>query len=210
MYNSRSNLIIGFHGCDEKVQKSLLNQPNKIQGSDKPYDWLGHGMYFWENNFERALQWAKDKERKGKIVKAAVVGAVISLDYCFDLTDTNFINQLTQYFELMKDEYNQINKELPENKNVKQDKNKDLLLRDLDCAVIEFMHQRITEEIGKDLKEKGFSDYKVFDSIRGLFTEGGAAFPGAGIQKKNHIQICMRNNNCIKGFFLPRKNITFP
>ena len=86
----------------------------------------------------------------------------------------------------------------------------DLLLRDLDCAVIEFMHQRISEEIEKDLKTKGFSEYKVFDTTRGLFTEGGAAFPGAGIQKKNYIQICIRNNNCIKGFFLPRKSIAFP
>lgn len=209
MYDSRNNLIIGFHGCDEKVQQALLNHPNKIQVSDKPYDWLGHGIYFWENNFERALQWAKDKEKRGDIEKAAVVGAVISLDYCLDLTDTNFINLLTNYFDLMKEEYKQIGKELPENKNVKLDKNKDLLLRDLDCAVIEFMHQRIEEEIIKEIKAKGFTEYKIFDSTRGLFTEGGPAFPGAGIQKKNHLQICIRNSNCIKGFFLPRKSIKF-
>jgi len=62
----------------------------------------------------------------------------------------------------------------------------------------------------KDIISKGFSAYKNFDSARGLFTEGCPAFPGAGIQKKNHIQICIRNNNCIKGFFLPRKLIKFP
>jgi hypothetical protein len=210
MYNSRNNLIIGFHGCDEKVQTSLLTQPNKIKVSDKPYDWLGHGIYFWENNYERALQWARDKEKRGDITKAAVIGAVLSLDYCLDLTDTNFINLLTDYFELMSDEYVLINKALPQNKDIKQDKNKDLLLRDLDCAVIEFMHQRISEEIDKEIKAKGFTEYKNFDSARGLFTEGGPAFPGAGIQKKNHIQICIRNGNCIKGFFLPRKDTKFP
>jgi hypothetical protein len=209
MYNSRNNLIIGFHGCDEKVQNALLNYPNKIKVSDKPYDWLGHGIYFWENNFDRALQWAKDKEKKGEINKASVIGAVISLDYCLDLTDTNFINLLTSYFDLMQDEYKQIGKELPKNKNIFQDKNNDLLLRDLDCAVIEFMHQKVEEEIEKDIKIKGHTDYKIFDSARGLFTEGGPAFPGAGIQKKNHLQICIRNSNCIKGFFLPRKEIKF-
>lgn len=27
---------------------------------------------------------------------------------------------------------------------------------------------------------------------------------GAGIKEKSHIQICVRNTNCIKGYFLPR------
>ena len=109
----------------------------------------------------------------------------------------------------MEVEYEQINKELPKNRNVSQDKNKDLLLRELDCAVIEFMHQRIGEAIKQDNKSKGYSDYKTFDSARGLFTEGEPAFAGAGFRKKNHLQICIRNSNCIKGFFLPRKEIRF-
>ena len=46
MYSNRNNLIIGFHGCDKEVRDSLLNHPNKIQISEKPYDWLGHGIYF--------------------------------------------------------------------------------------------------------------------------------------------------------------------
>jgi len=29
--------------------------------------------------------------------------------------------------------------------------------------------------------------------------------PGAGFKEKNHIQICVRNRNCIKGYFLPRE-----
>jgi hypothetical protein len=51
MYNHKSNLIIGFHGCDESVRNRLLSKPNKINKSEKPYDWLGHGVYFWENNY---------------------------------------------------------------------------------------------------------------------------------------------------------------
>ncbi len=209
MYNSRNNLIIGFHGCDEKVQKELLFHPNVILVSDKPHDWLGHGIYFWENNYERALQWAKEKQKRGEIEHASVIGAVLSLDYCLDFTDSIFINLLIQYFEFMRVQNVELGKELPENKNVKQDKNNDLLLRILDCAVIEFLHQRIAEKISKDVQTKGYSNLKTFDSTRGLFTEGGPAFPGAGIQKKNHIQICIRNRNCIKGFFLPRKGIAF-
>jgi hypothetical protein len=71
------------------------------------------------------------------------------------------------------------------------------------------MHNRIFKKIKADLKEKGFSEYQIFDSTRGVFTEGGPAFDGAGIYAKSHIQICVRNLNCIKGFFLPRKEIDF-
>lgn len=67
MYNSRPGLLIGFHGCDESTRNLLLNSPNTVKKSEKPYDWLGHGMYFWENNEERALQWAKGKKSRGEI-----------------------------------------------------------------------------------------------------------------------------------------------
>ena len=45
------------------------------------------------------------------------------------------------------------------------------------------------------------NNYKAFDSARGVFVEGEALYPNAGFNEKNHIQICIRNPNCIKGFF---------
>lgn len=201
MYSSRSNLILGFHGCDEEVAIQLLTNPKKIKISEKPFDWLGHGFYIWENNYDRALLWAKDKEKKGKIKKAAVIGVVCTLDYCLDLIDSEFIDVLSDYYELMERDFKELGKDLPKNKDVKEDEHHDLLIRELDCAVIQYLHQKIKEEIERDSK----SNIKEFDTARGVFTEGGAAFPGAGIQKKSHIQICIRNMDCIKGFFLPRK-----
>lgn len=69
------------------------------------------------------------------------------------------------------------------------------------------MHGKILYNIQNDIDNDGFSIRKVFDSTRGVFTEGGPVFPGAGILEKSHIQICIRNPNCIKGFFLPRKEV---
>ncbi|MGY5351072.1 hypothetical protein ACXGQW_00625 [Wenyingzhuangia sp. IMCC45533] len=201
MYSSRSNLIIGFHGCDESVVQELLTKPKKVKISEKPFDWLGHGFYIWENNYDRALQWAKDKEKRGKIKKASVIGVVFTLDYCLDLIDSEFINVLTQYYELMEKDFKTLGKTLPKNKDVKEDEHKDLLIRELDCAVIEYLHNQIKEEVNQNKT----SSLKEFDSTRGVFIEGGPAYPGAGIQKKSHIQICIRNMSCIKGFFLPRK-----
>ena len=99
--------------------------------------------------------------------------------------------------------------QLPVNKDLTYDKHKDKLLRNLDCSTIEFMHEEILSQTQADMKEKGFSDFKIFDSTRGAFIEGGPAFEGSGLHAKTHIQICIRNMNCIKGFFLPRREIDF-
>lgn len=66
--------------------------------------------------------------------------------------------------------------------------------------MIEYLHQKIKEEIQGDEN----TSIKEFDTTRGVFIEGGPAFPGAGVQKKSHLQVCIRNMKCIKGFFLPR------
>lgn len=72
------------------------------------------------------------------------------------------------------------------------------------------MHDVIDKQYKEDIIDKGYSEYPIFDSTRGAFWEGGPAFSGAGIMRKSHIQICIRNLNCIKGFFVPRKEIVFP
>ncbi|MFN0049268.1 MAG: hypothetical protein ACKVOU_09110 [Cytophagales bacterium] len=204
MYNIRPNLNIGFHGCDEKVRDSLVNDPGSIQLSKNPYDWLGHGFYVWENNYERAFQWAKDKK---EIAHPSVVGVLFVLNNCLDFTDSKYIDVIDNYYNLFKFDINESNLTLPKNKDVREDSYKDKLMRKLDCAVIEYLHQKNQENIDSEIKLKGYSESKHFDTTRGIFTEGGPAFEGAGIQKKNHIQICIRNPNCIKGFFIPREEV---
>ena len=209
MYDVKPNLVIGFHGCDASVRDLLLKDPNKIVISREPYDWLGHGLYFWENNFERALQWAEDKKRRGKIINPAVIGAVLQLGYCCDFLEARFIRMIESYYYLMAASYHANGKQIPKNEDITYDKHKDKLLRNLDCSTIEFMHEEILSQTQADMKEKGFSDFKIFDSTRGAFIEGGPAFEGSGLHAKTHIQICIRNMNCIKGFFLPRCEIDF-
>lgn len=104
MYSTRSNLLLGFHGCEESEQLKLISDPSYKRSSSESYDWLGHGMYFWENNPERARH--------------------------------------------------------------------------------------------------------AFDSVRAAFIEGDKIYPGAGFNEKTHLQICILNPNCIKGFFKPRIGIT--
>jgi hypothetical protein len=209
MYSARPNLTIGFHGCEEVVRDQLVQKPNVVKKSQEVFDWLGHGFYLWENNHERALKWAIDKQKRGKLEKPSVVGVVYQLDQCLDFTDSASINILTDYYALMKENFSFLGKEMPVNEDSPKDQYRDRVLRKLDCAVIEFLHQHIDEQIKSDTQERGFSELKRFDTTRGLFTEGGPAFEGAGIQTKNHIQICIRNLNCIKGFFIPREKGQF-
>lgn len=210
IYRNRPNLTIGFHGCDETIRNELVNNPNTVKKSQETYDWLGNGFYVWENNYERAFQWAKDKKSRGTLQTPSVVGVIYLLDYCLDFTDSEYIDILSEYHELLKDDLKVSGKTLPRNKDLPKDQYHDLIIRELDCAVIEYLHQKIDEKISQDKTKLGFSELRPFDTVRGIFTEGGPAFNGAGIQSKNHIQICIRNLNCIKGFFIPREETKFP
>lgn len=187
MYRKLPNLVIGFHGCDQNVYDKVIKDGESLTKSQNEYDWLGNGIYFWEHNLQRAYEWA---ERSPKIKKPAVIGAVIDLGYCLNLTDTASAEKLKKGYELLKIrcEKNQI--ELP--KNVPSKLSEDILKRNLDCAVIQQIHDVLIQGNQPD-----------FDSVRGVFTEGGPAYPGACFLEKTHVQICIVNPNCIKGYFSP-------
>lgn len=142
MYDVKPNLIFGFHGCDESVRDRLLTQPDEIVISKEKYDWLGHGMYFWENNYRRALLWAEEKKKRGRINKQAVIGAVLNLGHCCDFLDSNHIQTLKEYFDLMATNWSAIGMSLPQNLDLPHDPYKDRILRTLDCTVIEFNPRR--------------------------------------------------------------------
>lgn len=136
MYRKRPNLTIGFHGCDLTVRNDLVNNPDRVNKSNEKFDWLGNGFYIWENNYQRALKWAEDKQNRGKLKTPSVVGVVYQLDYCLDFTDSEFIDLLPLYYNLMKSDLSFANKQIPKNEDLSLDKYHDLILRELDCAVI--------------------------------------------------------------------------
>lgn len=189
MYSKLPNLVIGFHGCSKDVYEKVFVHGEQLKASDNKYDWLGNGIYFWEQNLERATEWAK--RRYGD--NAAVVGAVLDLGYCLNLTDSFSSEYLKKGYEILKARCELIGETLPKNKPSK--KTEDILLRDLDCAVIQQIQQFYSNE----------PETPAFDSVRGVFIEGDEAFEGSAIKDKTHVQICICNPNCIKGYFAPRK-----
>jgi hypothetical protein len=140
MYATRSGLILGFHGCDESIVNDVLTGKKSLEPSTNQYDWLGHGVYFWDNSPARALEFStylKNNPGKAKrpISKPAVLGAIINLGYCLDLLDYGNLQFLKEDHDLLTSSYSAANIPVPKNRPVGT--TKDLLLRELDCAVIE-------------------------------------------------------------------------
>ena len=107
MYKSLPYFVLGFHGCDRDVAEKILSSSSEhLKLSKNDYDWLGNGIYFWENNPERALQYALQLKKypargKAKIKNEAVVGAIIDLGNCFNLFETQSLLTLKASFNIL-------------------------------------------------------------------------------------------------------------
>lgn len=191
LYEYQPSFILGFHGCDESVGMRILCGPEEhLRPSEKKYDWLGHGIYFWEGNVARAWEWAHDRQLEGKIKKPFVLGAIIDLRHCLDLFDRSAATELAKSYKSLKKQSVLTEMPLPKNSGKTPDK----LGRNLDCAVVNHLHS-----IRKD------AGLESYDSVRGAFLEGGPTYPGAKFKSHTHIQICVRQTQCIKGYFQPIK-----
>ncbi len=168
-----------------------------MKPSQNDFDWLGEGVYFWESDPRRAKEYADWRVGRGDFEAAAVIGAVIDLRNCLDLTNREDLLLLAGSHARYQAQASQLGKPMPQNANGSDDLFGDLLLRRLDCAVINYLHKVMDE-----------TRQPPFDTVRGMFTEGGALFPGAGIQEKSHTQIAVRNAQCIVGFFWPRDDVS--
>lgn len=169
-----SRIILGYHGCDPDFAEALIRGELAIDDwelSENPYDWLGHGIYFWEHGPQRAGGWGQ-----------AIVGAVIHLGVCLDLTDVQYTSLLADEYESLRKVYEAEGRPLPGNKGKRHD---------LDCLVI--------NELVDTAAEAGID----FQTVRCPFLEGDPAFPGSRIRRESHIQIAVRDRACILGVFRP-------
>ena len=184
MHRLSSSFILGYHGCDLHIgERLLVGAPFKP--SDNDYDWLGPGIYFWEANPQRGFEFAQeDSKRKGSTIsKPFVIGAVIELGLCLDLTTSSGVDWIRIAYESLVQVTQAADLDLPKN-------SKDALRRNLDCAVVRRLHTILEAQ-----------DLPPVDTLKGVFTEGRPVYPGAGFDEKTHIQLAVRNPRCIKGVF---------
>lgn len=182
-----ARIVIGYHGCTEEFARDVLMGTKPIsnwQVSTNDWDWLGHGIYFWEHSPQRAYRWAHEKFTPQNIVPG-VLGSVIQLGRCFDLFDEAITAILTGSYLELEQTYRDRGLPLPQNHG------RDWKRRDLDCLVI------------NDCLDRLGSRGTVYDTIRGGFLEGAPVYPGAGFSREAHLQIAVRNPSCILGIFRP-------
>lgn len=188
MARLHTSFVLGYHGCSREVGEAILAGTAAMEASEKNYDWLGPGVYFWEADAARAWEWADSKVAGRTYDHAFVIGAVIDLGNCLDLMARDSLELLESAYAALKaiSTATADDRPLPENKGRDGDK----LLRFLDCAVIRTLHQGMKSQ-----------KLPAFDSVRGLFTEGDALYPGSGFKAKTHVQLSVCNLDCVKGYF---------
>jgi hypothetical protein len=127
--------------------------------STNDYDWLGHGIYFWEANPRRGIEYARElaarKRGASRITTPAVVGAIVDMGLCLDLTTASGLEQVRLgYLALVAVAERSSSGSIPKN-------NRDGLRRNLDCAVINTIH-RINRTSGSP----------TIDTVKGASIEG--------------------------------------
>jgi hypothetical protein len=191
--------VVGYHGTGLTAALRLVNRIEGFAWSEKDYDWLGRGVYFWEYAPRQALNFAKIRQRQHRKKKKkspdderkaseplAVVACMIRLGFCLDLTEPENIEYLGDTFESYKKARELAGEPLPRNKRK---------YRRLDREVFEYAYEVI---------ENSEPNLKV-DTARGIYvpTDGAKRiWDGSWISRDTHIQICVRNPASLLGTWL--------
>jgi len=188
-----SAFVLGYHGCTRAVGEKVLAGKEHLKASDNDYDWLGSGIYFWENSAQRALDWAEFAMANSKFTNAPisdpfVVGAIINLGNCLDLLEAESIRTVERGYKEFEESCADLKIPLPQNKKM----GSEMRIRALDCAVINFVHLMREQE-----------HQPAFDTVRAAFVEGPPLYEDAGFHLKTHVQICVRKPSQIIGYFRP-------
>lgn len=170
--------VVGFHGTTKATADRIVNG-GEFRPSQNDYDWLGHGIYFWEYAPRQAWQWAK--QRYSARTQVAVLGSMIRLGNCFDLLDPGNADALLEarrYLEKTLDR-------LPRNHNAR---------KYLDCAVFEAFYE--IQEV---------HEQEVIDSSRAVYVPTDhrkRLWESSWLYRETHVQLCIRNPKCVLGTWL--------
>lgn len=191
--------VVGYHGTGLTAALKIVSRIEGFNWSQKAYDWLGGGIYFWEYAPRQALTWAKlrQKQYARKADKTpederrateplAVVACMIRLGFCLDLTEPENIKFLSEVFEEYRENIELAGDELPTN---------DRHYRKLDRDVFDYTYAFL---------EKSDPNSKV-DTARGIYVPTDRkkrVWDGSWISRDTHIQLCVRNPASILGTWL--------
>jgi hypothetical protein len=161
---------IGYHGTSVGAAQRILSTGFEISRND--YDWLGDGVYFFQDAPARALEWAR--QRFG--ADAAVVGAEIELIDCIDLLDVQWQAQVTRAHAAYRAVLERAGEPLPRQTSG---------AHRLDRGVLNYLIE-VLEDQGITVR-----------SVRAAFGEGVPLFPSSALLSRSHVQIAVRDPGAI-------------
>ena len=175
--------LTGYHGTSKEKSESILKNGFEISESkDKNYEWLGDGVYFWEDDYY-AVQWNIidiEKNNKDKNIETLK-------DY--EIIKSKLRVNESKLFELSSPEGSIIYNEFKEK---------------LRNRFIENGYENYIEKLSKQsdkfwtnlLEDNGF--FKEFDVITAIYkNEKSIEKYKDDIVLNTQKQICVKNRNCI-------------
>lgn len=201
------HLVIGYHGCDAVTRDDLVaGRLPSLRHSANPYDWLGPGAYFFEGDAERALNFAQASRdnphrmyTKQPIVTPAVVGAVLRIRNWLDMTTQQGLREFGNAHEAMVKELVARGKPVPQNLAAGPE-DTEVLLRKLDNAVFTHIHTVRHAPLA----------LPPYQAVRGAFPQGPALAENSAFRRDSHIQIALRDETCVVGWFMPQGSKLLP
>lgn len=194
MNHSSGTIVIGYHGCDRATEEALVSGALKhLDPSDNPYDWLGPGVYFFQDDWRRALMFAEASAMNPKrrfsarpIKTPAVVGAVMRLSSVLDVSTQDGIDAFRNAYQSL------VKSDVPLKRNRKSEpEDVDVILRSLDRQIFKYLHQMYEDD----------ETLAPVDAVRGAFPQGEAVAPTSAIFGNSHVQLALRNPECVLGYF---------
>ena len=181
--------IYGYHGTTTESAKRIIKQG--FAQSRQGYDWLGDGIYFWQDAPERAWEWAKNlSKRRGE--KPAVVG--VKIRFNIGQQEGN-----TQYVDLL---------DIPWEKRIGSTFRR--LKRDFELQGLALPKQttgahrldyQVVNSLVEDLDREGI---KVL-AMRAAFQEGIPIFEESALHNRSHVQIAVRDEGIIIEKWIERR-----
>ena len=174
--NPRDPIVVGYHGTSIRSAEAVIRDGFRL--SQNSYDWLGDGVYFFQDALNRAWEWAASSYPD----EPAVIGAELVLVDCMDLLDTDWYSVLAD----THDAYVGLLKELGRTPPIQAGG-----AHRLDRAVINYAIGVLTRN-GTEIS-----------CVRGAFVEGSPVYPGSALYDRAHVQISVRDvNKCVREVWL--------
>ncbi|WP_025139596.1 hypothetical protein [Achromobacter sp. DH1f] len=196
---SAGHLVVAYHGCDAVVRDDLVSRRiSHLSHSRNEYDWLGPGAYFFEGDSARALKFARASHEhperlytKEPILLPASVGVVLCVQHWLDMTTQEGLQEFALAHAAFIRLFDHKGVQHPENVRANDD-DADILLRKLDNAVFTHLHE-VRDEV----------PMLPYQAVRAAFPQGQPIAANSGFRFDTHIQIAVRDDTCILGWFYP-------